>query len=276
MLSPNFFNTVFVFPILNILVAFYKLLSLIRFPGAFGFAIIGLVVLIRFLLHPFFKQQLETARKMQEVKPHLDKLSKKHKTDPKRLQQEQLKLYQQAGINPASGCLFMIIQIPVFFALYNTLSLFLMNGNLTKALTEINKVLYLSFLKIESINPWFFGFNLALAPNKAGQLHYYLIPVITGALQYWQAQVSMPAQTQSTSAVTNTSEVNENKKNTSEVKKSTGDDFQKAMGTQMKYILPFMIGWFSYTLPVGLSLYWNIFSLFSIIQYRQMKVKSSK
>jgi len=118
MLSPNFFNTIFVFPILNILVALYKLLSLVKIPGSFGFSIIGLTVLIRLLLHPFFKQQMETAKKMQELKPHIDKLSKKHSKDPKKLQQEQLKLYQQAGINPASGCVFMIIQIPVFFALY--------------------------------------------------------------------------------------------------------------------------------------------------------------
>jgi len=51
-------------------------------------------------------------------------------------------------------------------------------------------------------------------------------------------------------------------------------DFQKAMNTQMKFIFPLMIGWFSYTLPVGLSLYWNIFSLFSIMQYKKLKVKN--
>jgi membrane protein insertase Oxa1/YidC/SpoIIIJ len=53
-------------------------------------------------------------------------------------------------------------------------------------------------------------------------------------------------------------------------KTSTGEDFQKAMNTQMKVIFPLMIGWFSFTLPVGLSLYWNIFSLFSIIQNKRM------
>ena len=86
-------------------------------------AIIGLTVVIRLILHPFFKKQLETSKKMQDLKPHLDKLSQKHKNDKKRLQEEHMKLYQQAGINPATGCLFMIIQIPVFIALYNTLSL---------------------------------------------------------------------------------------------------------------------------------------------------------
>ena len=95
MLTPNFFNTVFVFPILNLLMVFYKFFQWIKIPGDFGFAIIGLTIVIRLILHPFFKQQLETAKKMQEIKPHLDRLSQKHKSNPKTLQQEQLKLYQQ-------------------------------------------------------------------------------------------------------------------------------------------------------------------------------------
>ena len=146
-----------------------------------------------------------------------------------------------------------------------------MNGNLTKIIAQINKTVYFPFLKIENaINPWFFGFNIALSPAKAGQWYYFLIPVITGVLQYWQAQVSMPAQTPQTSAV----EEKRSDGKTAEVKKGGGDDFQKAMSMQMKYILPVMIGWFSYTLPVGLSLYWNIFSLFSIIQYQKINPKS--
>ena len=153
MLEPNFFNTLFVFPILNLLVLFYKGFLLVKLPGAFGFAIVGLTVLIRGLFNPFFKKQIETAKKMAELKPHLDHLSKKHKDDQKTLQAEQLKLYQQAGINPASGCLFMIIQIPVFIALYQTLSLFLTNGQGAKAIAAINNVLYAPFLKIAALDP---------------------------------------------------------------------------------------------------------------------------
>ena len=280
MLSPNFFTTTFVFPILNLLVFFYKIFLFLKIPGAFGLAIIALTAVIRLLLHPFFKQQLETSKKMQDLKPHLDRISQKHKSDKKKLQEEHMKLYQQAGINPASGCLFMIIQIPVFIALYNTLSLFLLNGNATKIISQINKVVYHPILKIQAINPWFFGFNLALSPAKAGQWHYYLIPVITAVLQYLQTQAMMPSSPQ-------TSEVKEESRNdvrdklrdgkTSEVnkdgKKNGGDDFQKAMNTQMKFIFPLMIGWFSYSLPFGLSLYWNIFSLFSIMQYRKISKK---
>lgn len=275
MLSPNFFNTVFIFPILNLLVLFLHIFQYFKIPGAFGFAIIGLTVFVRLLLHPFFKQQLETAKKMQDMKPHLDTLNAKHKDDKNKLQQEQMKLYQQAGINPASGCLFMIIQIPVFIGLYNTLSVFLMNGNAAKVIADINKVLYSPLLKIQTFDPWFFGLNLIVTPQKGGHWVYYLVPVITGILQYFQVQVSMPAST--TPSRVNGAVVQESGGKTQtddkKGKKNDSGDFQKAMNTQMKYIFPFMIGWFSFTLPIGLSLYWNIFSLFSIIQAKQLNPK---
>jgi YidC/Oxa1 family membrane protein insertase len=268
-LSPNIFTTVFVFPILNVLIGLYKIFLSIHLPGAFGFAIISLVVLVRFLLHPFFKQQMETARKMQDIKPHLDKLSVKHKGNPKQLQAEQMKLYQEAGINPAAGCIFMIIQIPVFIALYNTLSLFLSHGTGAKMIAEVNNALYAPFLKISTIDLNFVGFNLALSPSKAGIWYYYLIPVITAIFQYYQAVASMPS-TPKTPVVVDGKEDDKDKKT------NTAQDFQSAMNTQMKYIFPLMIGYFSYTLPVGLSLYWNIFSIFSIMQYRMMKSQAKR
>ena len=265
MLQPNIFNTVFVFPILNLLVALYHVFLFIRIPGAFGFSIIALTMIVRGLFNPFFKQQMETARKMAELKPHLDKLSVKHKNDQKQLQAEQLKLYQREGINPASGCLFMIIQIPIFIALYQTLSLFLVNGH--KAIAEINHVLYTPMLKIVSFDSWFFGLNLTTSPKQSGHWYYLLIPLLTAFLQYLQAQATLPQPTKATSA-----EDKKIVKSTDDKKTSTGgEDFQKAMNTQMKYLFPVMIGWFAYSLPVGLSLYWNIFSLFSIVQYQQTK-----
>ncbi len=270
MLQPHIFNTLFVFPILNLLLGFYKVFSLLKVPGDFGFAIISLTVFVRIILHPFFKQQMDTAKKMQEIKPHIDKLSLKHKKDPKKLQEEQLKLYQQAGINPASGCLFMIIQMPIFIALYQTLSLFF-NGDMTKTIAAINKVLYIPFLKITTIDPMFFGINLATTPEKAGNMFYYIVPVITAGLQYLQVQSSQPM----TAGMVQEEKKDDKALATQDGKenKSDSNDFQKAMSTQMKYIFPLMIGWFSMRMPLGLSLYWNIFSLFSIIQYKQINTK---
>ncbi len=271
MLTPNFFTTVFVFPILNLLILFYHVFLFVKVPGAFGFAIIALTVVVRLLLQPFFRQQMHTAKKMQDIKPHLDRLSEKHKGDKQRIQQEQLKLYQQAGINPASGCLFLIIQIPIFIALYNTLLLFFVNGKGAKLIQEVNNVLYSPFLKIQSINPLFYGFNLALSPQKSGVWYYYLLPAVTAFLQYYQVKISTPQTPKKTDTVPLLTDSVQGK----EKKESSQENFQQAMNTQMKFIFPILIGWFSYTLPVGLSLYWNIFSIFSIIQYNNLKTKST-
>lgn len=264
MLSPNFFNTIFVFPILNLLILIYKGLLIIKIPGALGFAIIILTIIIRGVFNPFFKSQMEMSKKMADIKPQLDKLTVKYKNDQKQLQQEQLKLYKENKINPASGCLFMIIQIPIFIALYQTLSILLV-VNSEKIVTAINKVLYSKLINITSINPWFFGLNLAITPKQGGHFLFLLIPLITGFLQYLQARSMTPATSTPPPAAIVTKDG---------VKKDNTGDFQKAMNTQMKYLFPIMIGWFAYSLPIGLSIYWNVFSLFSIIQYKKMNTKS--
>ena len=109
-----------------------------------------------------------------------------------------------------------------------------------------------------------FGINLATTPQKGGNMLYYLVPIVTAILQYFQVQTATPAMAPTSSIV----KVGDDKD-----KKNDGGDFQKAMNTQMKYIFPLMIGWFSMSMPLGLSLYWNIFSLFSIIQYKRIGKK---
>jgi len=261
MIEPNFFNTVFVIPILNLLVFLYKGFSFLKIPGAFGFSIIGLTIILRFFLQPFFKAQIETVKKMQQIKPKLDKLSKKFKNDPKTLQKKQLELFQQHKINPSAGCLFLIIQFPIFIALYQSLSFFLIDHG-KKVVNEINKVVYFPFLKLTTIDPWFFGFNLAKSPAQVKIWYYYLIPIITALLQYWQSNITQPI-------TKSQSEKKDEKK-----EKSETAQLQEIFNIQMRFIFPLMIGWFSYTLPVGLSLYWNFFTLLSIIYYRKLKEKN--
>ncbi len=262
MLDQNFFNTIFVIPILNILLLFYKFFSLLKIPGALGFSIIGLTLFIVLLLYPLTKKQKLIAEKLNELKPELDKLEKKYKNDKVKLQQEQMKLYQQAGINPGLGCLLPFAQFPFFIALYNVLGLFLLDHKGVNVIKNINQVVYFSFLKINEINPWFLGLNLALSPQKSGVWYYLLVPVVTGVLQYFQISLMTPTLQSKTE-----------KKEEKQEKKSETEDFQQAMNVQMKLMMPALIAWFAYTLPVGLALYWNVFSIFNIIQYRKTKVK---
>ncbi|NYD48284.1 YidC/Oxa1 family membrane protein insertase [Actinomadura luteofluorescens] len=88
---------------------------------AWGGSIILLTVLLRLLLVPLFVKQIHASRKMQELNPKVQALRKKYKNDKQRLNQEVMKLYQENGANPLSGCLPLLVQMPIFIGLFQTL-----------------------------------------------------------------------------------------------------------------------------------------------------------
>jgi len=251
MTEPTIWNQLLIWPILNILIAVYKGLALLKIPGAFGWAIIVLTLLVRSLLTPFTKAQLKSAKKLQDLKPRLDELSKKHKGDKTKLQQAQLSLYQEAGINPAAGCLPLLVQIPVFISLYNVF-IQVLNGGGSEFIERINKVLYHPALRIDNLDLNFFGINLAVKPNQWQMYGFWLllIPVITGVLQYIQTKLMTPA--------------------TVAPKAPQQEDQMMAMQKQMGLMMPVMIGFFALSFPIGLALYWNTFTLFGIMQQKQV------
>jgi YidC/Oxa1 family membrane protein insertase len=88
---------------------------------AWGGSIILLTVLLRLVLVPLFVKQIHASRKMQELNPKVQALRKKYKNDKQRLNQEVMKLYQENGANPLSGCLPLLVQMPIFIGLFQTL-----------------------------------------------------------------------------------------------------------------------------------------------------------
>ena len=97
-----------------ILYAFVKLHSFI--PN-YGLVIIIFSILIKIILYPLTKKSYASMKKMQELQPALNELKEKHK-DPRKLQQAQMRLYKERGVNPVGGCLPMLLQMPLLFALY--------------------------------------------------------------------------------------------------------------------------------------------------------------
>jgi len=93
-------------------------LFLHRFIPNWGLVIIALTIIIKVLLHPLTHKSFESMKKMQEIAPKLEEIKKKYGKDPQKLNEEVMKLYREAGVNPMGGCLPMLLQIPVFFALY--------------------------------------------------------------------------------------------------------------------------------------------------------------
>jgi YidC/Oxa1 family membrane protein insertase len=255
-LSPilDAFHILLYVPMINLLVGLYHVLNFIHLPYSLGFAIIVLTVLIRLVLYPLTNAQLRASKKMQELTPHLNRLKEKHKNDAKTLQAETMKLYKEFGVNPAAGCLPVLIQMPLIIALYQSLYQIVKPG--AANLAQINHMLYSNSLKLTK--PWditFFGLPLAQNPSHLlttiGPL-VLLIPIATGLFQFIQTKMMFNPQAQ-----------NKDGDKKDEKKK---EDFATAFQSQSLYIFPVMIAFFSWGFPIGLSLYWNTFTIFGIIQ----------
>lgn len=92
-----------------------------RFIPNYGWTIIVMTILVRMVLFPLNRKSMNSMRKMSEIQPLMKELQTKYKDDPKKLQQEQMLLFQKYKVNPMSGCLPMLIQLPIFIALFTVL-----------------------------------------------------------------------------------------------------------------------------------------------------------
>lgn len=250
------FNTLFLAPIINIMVLFIHAFNAIGIPGSLGLSIIALTAVIKLLIWPFMTAQLRSTRKMMDLKPHLDKLKEKHKGDKQKFSQAQMALFKEHGVNPAAGCLPALIQMPVFIALYQVIFAFF---DMTSGLNRINDLTY-SFVPdlAQMPSPQFLGIDLSHKPSDFGQYGWalLLIPVVTAALQFVQSKMMTPRPVKKYP-----SDSSVEKK-----EKENKGDMASAMQNQMLYLLPLMIGFFAYGFPAGLALYWNTFTIFGIIQ----------
>lgn len=211
------------------LVFFYRL-----FGGNLGLPIIALTILVKFILLPLVIPSIKAAKKMQELKPALDRLKEKH-TDKAALQQAQLALYKEQGVNPAAGCLPQIVQILILISLYQV---------------------FLEFIKQPSIaglamSPHFLYLDLT-KPDKT-----FIMPVLAGL-----SQLVFSLMMQSGIE----SHVLDPKKKADKQKEEDNLEMAQTMQQQMVFMMPLMTVLISVNFPSALILYWVISTLFSIAQ----------
>lgn len=243
------FNAIVVYPLINVLVAVYSVINYIGIPYALGFAIIGLTIIIRFAIYPLTNAQLRASQRMQKLAPQIADLKEKYKGDNKKVQEQTMKLYKENGVNPAAGCLPTLVQLPILWGLYNVLNS-LVHKTPEEAMVYVNSIVIEPLQLTAPWDPTFFGIPLGLSPQQLmGTLPLIAIavPAITALLQFVQSKMMFPTPPPSKSG----------KKN---------DDFATVFQKQSVYLFPIMIGFFSFNFPFGLSLYWNTFSIFGIIQ----------
>lgn len=158
---------------------FYYLDWLFRLFGNFGVAIVLLTVTVRALMFPIAQRQFASMASMRAVQPKMKAIQERYKDDKPRQQQEIMALYKTEKINPLAGCLPILIQIPIFFALYKVLILTI----------EMRHQPFVLWIKdLSAPDPFFFG----LFPNLAIPtiLAIGILPIIVGITQYLQFKLN--------------------------------------------------------------------------------------
>ena len=216
-------------PITQLLIFLYGLTG-----NNLGFAIILLTLIIRAVLVPVTIPSLKSAKKLQELKPHLDRLKEKHK-DKQKLQLAQLEFYKQHGINPASGCLPQIAQLLVLIALYQVFIEFINAPGLNGRALNLN----------------FFWLNLG-KPDP-----YYILPALAGLSQLVFSLMM-------TSGLESHLKAPKDKKE--KQKEENSMEMAQSLSQQMLLIMPAMTVLISLKFPSGLALYWVITTVFSLVQ----------
>jgi len=131
---------------------------------SFGLAIIIFTIIIRLVLMPLSIKQIKSTSKMSAIQPEMKKVQEKYKGDPQKAQQEVMKLYKENGVNPMGGCLPMLVQMPILFALFYVFQ----NLNFQGA----------SFLWLHDL-------------TKADP--YYILPILSTVTTYFSSKVMQPA-----------------------------------------------------------------------------------
>jgi YidC/Oxa1 family membrane protein insertase len=224
----------FISVIASALTTFADLIGGLGIPYSFGFAIILFTLVIKLLTLPLTLQQLRASKAMQELQPKLQELQKKHKGDREKMSQAQMELYKEAGINPLGGCLPMLVQMPVWFALYRALFQLAQSGVLNEGFFWIPSLAG----PVDQYQGLSWLWPLPPAVGWVIAVSYLVLPVLTVVSQVVVQKMMTPA----------------------------NPDPQQSSMNQMMLLMPFMFGFFALQVPQGLALYWVTSNIFSLIQ----------
>jgi YidC/Oxa1 family membrane protein insertase len=195
----------------------------------YGLAILAFSTMITCMMAPFTMLGFRSMRKMQELKPKIDRIMAQNKEDPKRANQEIFALYKENRVSPLSGCLPMLLQVPIFIALFQALSQFIdLRGK--------------EFLWIKDLS---LPDRLAPLPFSVPVLGRDLnvLPIIMAVAMYFQTKLSQ-----------------------ANIPTDQGNPTAKMMSGPM---MPILFGVMFYQVPSGLVLYWLTNTLISLLWYKQ-------
>ncbi len=227
--------------------------------GDIGLAIIVMTLVVRTALIPLFRRQIVSTKRTQMIQPELKELQKRYKGDRARYSQAQMELYKERGVNPASGCLPILLQLPLLLIVYQVISQGLTNPDPTAMLTvfghQVVDVQCVNGLGtpaynpyqpcIDTIVPWLGGMDVSkpqvlfTLPLIGG---FSVLAFISAALQLVQSRMTMPPSD------------------------PAYQDQNSRVQRQLVLFLPLISILYGGFLPAGLFIYWIVTTIFGIAQ----------
>jgi len=239
-----------------ILAAVYNVLWGLGVPGAVGWAIVALTIVVRAALIPLFRAQLVSQRRMQMLQPEMREIQKRFKGDRLKVQQAQQELYRERGINPLSGCLPLLLQLPLLFIMYSVIQ----NGITNQDPNAMLEVFGVQVVTIECTNIAPDGTVDASEPCMDTDVPIIgdvsqpqvlftiagfgisILALSSAVLQLMQSRMMLPPPD------------------------PTNSDPNARIQRQMMLFLPLISIVYGGFLPAGLFIYWIVATVFSIIQ----------
>lgn len=225
------FNETLYRPLFSLLVWVYNVI-----PGQdLGVAIIVVTVFLRVVLYPLSHKALKSQRALQELQPKIKEIQQKVKNKQEKAK-ALMEFYKKNKVNPFSGCLPLLIQLPILIGLYRVF--------LTGLNPESLEVLYPFIQNPGELNHMFLGMINLAQPN-------HIFAVLAGLSQFLQSKATYQQKS------------NPEKSNPGA---SSTPDFSKIMSQQMIYMMPLVMIFITWSLPAGLALYWIVTMIFSLGQ----------
>lgn len=258
----NIFDILIVQPIFNLLIGLYSIIP----GGDFGISLIIFTILVRFALFPLVKRQLHQTQAMKKLQPELARIKKKTKGNKQAESMQMLELYKKHGVNPFRSIGILLIQLPIFIALYHVIQIFTMHRDQVAKYTydfmeNIGPIKHL-IEHPEQFNEKLLGLvDLTKSAVSNGHIDYILIllAVVAAVTQYFMSKQTMPQ--------------SESKKRLRDIMAEASDGKQAnqsemnavVMGKMVK-VLPFFMFFIMISVPGALALYYAVSNLVAVAQ----------
>jgi YidC/Oxa1 family membrane protein insertase len=240
---PGWWEAIFVFPIAKALIWLSAEIAGLGLPHGLGWAIILITLLIKVVTLPLTRKQLESQKAMQDLQPRIKELQDKYGKDRQKLSEEQMKLYKEAGVNPLGGCLPLLIQLPVLWALYQALYAVAGAGLVPEAQRIFMWIPDLFYPTMTVGTNWI-GESFT-AQDWSKLFAYGSLPIIMLVTQLALQKMSQAPKAKNG---------------------GKAPDPQTQMMSQMMFFMPIMFGYITLGLPAGLTLYWTVSNILSMVQ----------